>query len=232
MGAICFTSSGSNGGCWVVLVFPPLFFFWKKGFFFPYAICAKKKFKRLTPKKKFLRRKKNAIYAKKKRRVTLISTIELRFPRGQSYPVRRWTRLRDVNTRPQACPIAWLSPCPSFRQVGAAGAQALAALKDAPALCSLHLDLERNQVKASGAQALATLKDAASLAMLHLNLSANQVDPDHAVCRDCVAVAEQKPLHHSLGPTSLRHQALPPELVSLGHGVQAPMAALCCSTRF
>ena len=32
-GAICFTSSGSNGGCWVVLV-PPLPAFLEKGFFF------------------------------------------------------------------------------------------------------------------------------------------------------------------------------------------------------
>ena len=39
---ICFTSSGSNGDCWVVLVFPRLFFS-KKGFFFPYATYAKKK---------------------------------------------------------------------------------------------------------------------------------------------------------------------------------------------
>ena len=99
VGAICFTSSGSNGGCWVVLVFPRLFF-GKMGFFSPYATYAKKKkFTRLTPKKNF-RRKKNATYAKKKvyatyakkkklrdlrqkkikKRLTLISTIELRFP--------------------------------------------------------------------------------------------------------------------------------------------------------
>ena len=69
VGAICFTSSGSNGGCWVVLVFPRLFFFffWKNGFFFPirdlrpkkkvYATYTKKKISvekktRLTPKKK------------------------------------------------------------------------------------------------------------------------------------------------------------------------------------
>ena len=44
VGAICFTSSSSNGGCWVVLVFPCLFFFfWKKGLFSPYATYAKKK---------------------------------------------------------------------------------------------------------------------------------------------------------------------------------------------
>ena len=37
-GGIFFTSSGSNGGCWMVLVFLRLFFvFCKKGFFSPYA---------------------------------------------------------------------------------------------------------------------------------------------------------------------------------------------------
>ena len=84
VGAICFTSSGSKGGCWVVLVFPRLFFFFflKKGFF---------SHTRLTPKKKSLRDlhqkkisvKKNATYAQKKnkKRLALISTIELRFPR-------------------------------------------------------------------------------------------------------------------------------------------------------
>ena len=67
VGAICFTSSGSNGGCWVVLVFPRLFF-GKMGFFFPYATYAKKKkFTRLTPKKKISVEKKNATYAKKKK---------------------------------------------------------------------------------------------------------------------------------------------------------------------
>ena len=67
VGAICFTSSGSNGGCWVVLMFPRLFFFfWKKGFFSPYATYTKKKNcrrkrTRLTPKKKLrdLRQKKS-----------------------------------------------------------------------------------------------------------------------------------------------------------------------------
>ena len=101
VGAICFTSSGSNGGCWVVLLFPRLFF-GKMGFFFPYATYAKKKkvYATYTKKKKFpskkkrdLRQKKKvyATYAKKKKlrdlrqkkkkRLTLISTIELRFPR-------------------------------------------------------------------------------------------------------------------------------------------------------
>ena len=58
VGAICFTSSGSNGGCWLVLVFPRLFFFGNKGPFSPYATYANKKFMRLTLKK-FFRRKKN-----------------------------------------------------------------------------------------------------------------------------------------------------------------------------
>ena len=79
VGAICFTSSGSNGVCWVVLVFPRPFL--ENRVFFPYATYAKKLFTRLTPKKKNSV-KKNATYApqKIKKRVTLISTIELRFP--------------------------------------------------------------------------------------------------------------------------------------------------------
>ena len=92
VGAICFTSSGSNGGCWVVLVFPRLFFFFfgKMGFFFPYATYAKKKSLRdLHQKKNFRRKKKRDLRQKKKlrdlrqkkKRLTLISTIELRFPR-------------------------------------------------------------------------------------------------------------------------------------------------------
>ena len=44
VGAICFASSGRNGGCWVVLVFPCLFFFLKGGFFSPYATYTKKVF--------------------------------------------------------------------------------------------------------------------------------------------------------------------------------------------
>ena len=51
VGAICFTSSGSNGGCWVVLVFPRLFF-GKMGFFSPYATYAKKKSYATYAKKK------------------------------------------------------------------------------------------------------------------------------------------------------------------------------------
>ena len=67
VGAICFTSSGSNGGCWVVLVFPRLLF-GKMGFFFPYATYAKKKSLRdLHQKKKNSVEKKNATYAKKKK---------------------------------------------------------------------------------------------------------------------------------------------------------------------
>ena len=100
VGAICFTSSGSNGGCWVVLVFPRLFF-GKMGFFSPYATYAKKKksLRDLHQKKKFPSKKKRDLRQKKslrdlrqkkklrdlrqkkiKKRLTLISTIELRFP--------------------------------------------------------------------------------------------------------------------------------------------------------
>ena len=82
VGAICFTSSGSNGGCWVVLVFPRLFFFFflEKWVFFPHT--------RLTPRKKIY-----ATYAKKKikKRLTLISTIELRIPHLR-LPHRKLTR--------------------------------------------------------------------------------------------------------------------------------------------
>ena len=68
VGAICSTSSGSNGGCWVVLVFPrppPPLFVWKKGFFSPYVTYAKKKFTQHTPKKILV--KKNATYVKTKK---------------------------------------------------------------------------------------------------------------------------------------------------------------------
>ena len=47
--------------------------------------------------------------------------------------------------------------------VGDSGAQALAALKDAPSLHTLSLDLRGNSVGDRGAQALAALKDAPSL---------------------------------------------------------------------
>ena len=100
VGAICFTSSGSNGGCWVVLVFPRLFFWGgEKGFFFPHGTYAEKNvYATYTKKEIHFRRKKNATYAKKevtqltpnkikkqftnkiKKQFTLISTIELRFP--------------------------------------------------------------------------------------------------------------------------------------------------------
>ena len=80
VGAICFTSSGSNGGCWVVLVFPRLFFYFEKTSFFTIRHLRQRKFfpskkrTRLTPKKKVTR------LTPKKKRVTLIFTIELRFP--------------------------------------------------------------------------------------------------------------------------------------------------------
>ena len=66
VGAICFSSSGSNGGCWVVLVFPRLIF-GKMGFFFPYATYAKKKKSlRDLHKKKFPSKKKTRLTPKKK----------------------------------------------------------------------------------------------------------------------------------------------------------------------
>ena len=86
VGAICFTSSGSNGGCWVVLVFPrpppPLFFFFflKNGFFPHTRLRPKEKFTRLTPKKISIEKKRDLRQKKTKKRLMLISTIELRFP--------------------------------------------------------------------------------------------------------------------------------------------------------
>ena len=72
VGAICFTSSGSNGGCWVVLVFPrsppPSFFFFGKGafFFLPYTTYARKKKVYATyTKKKFPSKKKRDLHQKK-----------------------------------------------------------------------------------------------------------------------------------------------------------------------
>ena len=59
--------------------------------------------------------------------------------------------------------------------VGDSGAQALAALKDAPSLHTLCLDLGQNSVGESGAQALVALTDAASLHSLCLNLWWNSV---------------------------------------------------------
>ena len=54
MGAICFTSSGSNGGCWVVLVFPRIFFFFleKRVFFFIHDLRQKIKVCATYTKKK------------------------------------------------------------------------------------------------------------------------------------------------------------------------------------
>ena len=91
MGAICFTFSSSNGGCWVVLVSPPppFFCFLEKRGFFPHT--PKNFLRHLHPppkknsvqKKRGLRQKKSCVtYAKKKKRVTLISAIELHFLRA------------------------------------------------------------------------------------------------------------------------------------------------------
>ena len=73
MGAICFTSSGRNGGCWVVLVFPPLFFLWKKDY------IPQKKFW-LPKKTQFKPKKKLQDLRPTKTRFVLISAIKLRFP--------------------------------------------------------------------------------------------------------------------------------------------------------
>ena len=55
VGAICFTSSGSNGGHWVVLVPPPPFF--AKMFFFHTRLMLKKKVYAIYTKKKSVEKK-------------------------------------------------------------------------------------------------------------------------------------------------------------------------------
>ena len=116
VGAICFTSSGSNGGCWVVLVFPRLFL-GKMGFFPHTRLTPKKKFTRLTPKKKNFRRKKkrdlrqkkklrNLCQKKIKKRLTLISTIELRFPPFSGGPKEwRFAQSAFQNRSRCTCPL-------------------------------------------------------------------------------------------------------------------------------
>ena len=105
------------------LCFPAFFFFWKNGFFFSHA--------RLTPKKKSLRdlhqkkkisvEKKNATYAKKKKlrdlrqkkikkRLTLISTIELRFPPWHCHvSAPHWVHVMDWQSYQKKC--AKSDPC-------------------------------------------------------------------------------------------------------------------------
>ena len=57
-------------------------------------------------------------------------------------------------------------------RVGAGGAQALAALKEAPLLHTLTLDLQHSSLGSSGAQTLAALKGAPSLHTLTVNVDA------------------------------------------------------------
>ena len=82
-----FTSRGSNGGYWVGVVFPRLFFLFEKRFFFHTGFTAKKSLRDLRQKnfgvkKRDLRQKKSCATCAKKnyKRVTVISTIEVRFP--------------------------------------------------------------------------------------------------------------------------------------------------------
>ena len=56
VGAICFTSSSSNGGCWVVLVFfGDNLLFYGKNVFFPYTTYTKRNaiLRDLSPQKRF-----------------------------------------------------------------------------------------------------------------------------------------------------------------------------------
>ena len=79
--ALCFTSSGSNGGCRVVVVFFPHLFL--KKYFFIRGLRQQKKFTQLTPKKFLvrkkcnLRHKKNAICGYFCNRATLSSICVL-----------------------------------------------------------------------------------------------------------------------------------------------------------
>ena len=50
MEAICFTSSGSNGGCWVFVVFTPPPVFFEKGFFVYTHLIEKKNLRDLYQK--------------------------------------------------------------------------------------------------------------------------------------------------------------------------------------
>ena len=78
-------------------------------------------------------------------------------------------------------------------RAGDRGAQALAALKDAPALHALVLDLGFNAVEHGGARALAALKDAPALHVLTLNLLENSVGD--AGAQALAAVRHAKALH-------------------------------------
>ena len=66
VGAICFTTSSGNRGCWVVLAFFPsnLFFFLERGFFF-HTRCTPKKFANLTPERKGFGREKTRLTPQK-----------------------------------------------------------------------------------------------------------------------------------------------------------------------
>ena len=62
------------------LCFPAFFFIKKRGFFSPiHDLCQKKKSVR-KKNARYAKKKSYATYAKQKKRLTLISTIELRFP--------------------------------------------------------------------------------------------------------------------------------------------------------
>ena len=61
-------------------------------------------------------------------------------------------------------------------EIGDAGAQALAMLKDSSTLCTLILHLTCNRIGDAGAQALAaTLKDSTTLRTLYLGLFGNEM---------------------------------------------------------
>ena len=92
------------------------------------------------------------------------------------------------------CDPWWGTPEGSDRplclQVGDAGAEALAALRDAPALRTLALTLWYNHIGDYGAKALAALKAAPALESLVLDLSANTIG---AAGAEALAELEEAP---------------------------------------
>ena len=79
--------------------------------------------------------------------------------------------------------------------VGASGAQALAALKEARLLRTLTLNLSAYSTEASGAQALAAVKEVPSLHTLTLNIYVNSIGASGA---QALAALKKAPLLHTL----------------------------------
>ena len=110
VGAICFTSSGSKGGCWVVLVCPCLFFFGKQGFF-PHTRLTPKKKVYVTYTKKKPIEKNNATCAKKKLRDLRQKKSELRlFPQSSYAFLTTTTALQPMLVALVGCRLPFHHP--------------------------------------------------------------------------------------------------------------------------